>query len=158
MPTHFDTHMGALLATPEIIQVYLKLGREYKIPVLMNGDTLNTDPVIMSLKSYATEKDVVADKVWMAKAADYEGGPNGMVHYYTHVLKSLLPGLNCILLHAAYDDNEMQAITERQGGFGSTWRQADFNFFTSAECRRIIKEEHIQLITWKQIKDALFKD
>jgi predicted glycoside hydrolase/deacetylase ChbG (UPF0249 family) len=157
-PTHFDTHMGSVLARPEFIQVYLKLGREYKVPVLMNGDSLNTDPVIMSLKSYANEKDIVVDKVWMAKGEDYEGGAKGMEHYYTRVLRSLLPGLNCILLHAAYDNAEMQAITERKGGFGSTWRQADFNFFTSNECRQIIKAEHIQLITWGEIKNALLKD
>jgi predicted glycoside hydrolase/deacetylase ChbG (UPF0249 family) len=157
-PTHFDTHMGSLIAKPEFIQVYLKLGREYKVPVLMNGDTLETDPVIRSWKSYASKKDIVVDKVWMAKSEDYEGGPNGMVHYYTRVLKSILPGLNCILLHAAYDDAEMQAITERSGGFGSTWRQADFNFFTSNECRRIIREENIQLITWREIKSKLLKD
>ena len=119
---------------------------------------LNTDAAIRSLKSYATEKDIVVDKVWMAKDEDYEGGPDGMVTYYTRVLKSLLPGLNCILLHAAYDDAEMQAITERKGGFGSTWRQADFNFFTSDECRRMIREEHIQLITWREIKNALLKN
>ena len=157
-PTHFDTHMGAVMARPEFIQVYIKLGREYKVPVLLNGDMLNTDAAIRSLKSYATEKDIVVDKVWMAKDEDYEGGPDGMVSYYTKVLKSLLPGLNCILLHAAYDDAEMQAITERKGGFGSTWRQADFNFFTSNECRRMIREEHIQLITWREIKSALLKD
>ena len=157
-PTHFDTHMGSVITTPEFIQVYLKLGREYKVPVLMNGDSLNTDPVIRSLKSYATEKDIVVDKVWMAKDEDFAGGPQGMVPYYTRVLKSLVPGLNCILLHAAYDDAEMKAITERPGGFGSMWRQADFNFFTSNECRRMLKEAHIQLITWREIKNALMKD
>ena len=157
-PTHFDTHMGSVMAKPEFISVYIKLGREYKVPVLLNGDVLNTDAAIKSLKIYATEKDIVVDKVWMAADEDYQGGADGMVQYYTKVLTSLQPGLNCLLLHAAYDNEEMQAITERKGGFGSTWRQADFNFFTSIECRRMIAEQHIQLITWREIKNKLLKD
>jgi predicted glycoside hydrolase/deacetylase ChbG (UPF0249 family) len=157
-PTHLDTHMGSVMARPEFIHVYIKLGREYKIPVLINGDVLNTDPVIRSLKSYVTDKDVVVDKIWMATNADYQGGPDGMVNYWTRALNSLQAGLNCFLLHAAYDNDEMQAITERQGGFGSTWRQADFNFFTSAECKRMIEEQHIRLVTWREIKNKLLKD
>ena len=94
----------------------------------------------------------------MATNADFKGGPDGMVPYWTKVLKSVQPGLNCFLLHAAYDNEEMQAIAQRQGGFGSTWRQADFNFFTSAECKRMIAEQHIRLITWREIKNKLMKD
>ena len=158
IPTHFDTHMGSLLTRPDFIQAYINLGRMYKVPVLMNGDALSTDPVLRNLRSYATKKDIVVDKVWMATDADYQGGTDGMVHYWTGALKSLQPGLNCFLLHAAYDNEEMKAIAERPGGFGSTWRQADFNFFTSTDCKRMISEEHIQLITWREIKNKLLKE
>ena len=34
IPTHLDTHMGCLLQTQELIEVYLKMGQEYKLPVL----------------------------------------------------------------------------------------------------------------------------
>jgi predicted glycoside hydrolase/deacetylase ChbG (UPF0249 family) len=154
-PTHFDTHMGSVMARPEFIQVYLKLGKEYKVPVLINGDVLNMDAAIKSMSSYASGSDIVVDKVWMATNEDFQGGENGMAKYYTKVLKTLQPGLNCILLHAAYDNEEMKAVAQRSGGFGSTWRQADFNFFTSAECKRLIAAEHIQLITWREVGKKL---
>ena len=32
-PTHLDTHMGSVLAKPELVQIYMKLGKEYGIPV-----------------------------------------------------------------------------------------------------------------------------
>jgi predicted glycoside hydrolase/deacetylase ChbG (UPF0249 family) len=153
-PTHFDTHMGSVMARPEFIRIYIKLGREYKVPILMNGDAHYNDAAIRSLKDYATEKDIVVDKVWMATNEDYKGG---MAKYYTNVLKSLEPGLHCLLLHAAYDNDEMQAVTERKGGFGSEWRQADFNFFTSAECKQLIADQHIQLITWREIGGKLIE-
>jgi predicted glycoside hydrolase/deacetylase ChbG (UPF0249 family) len=34
-PTHLDTHMGSVMATPELVQIYQKLGKEYNLPVLM---------------------------------------------------------------------------------------------------------------------------
>src|SRR6476646_1657066 len=33
--THFDTHMGALTRTPELVNVYWRMGREYNLPILM---------------------------------------------------------------------------------------------------------------------------
>ena len=153
-PTHFDTHMGSVTANPEFIKTYIQLGRAYKVPVLLTADAVKS-MASTPLKDFLTQKDVVIDKLIMATPADYQ---KGMEQFYTSVLKSLQPGLNCLLLHAAYDNEEMQAVTMDHPDYGSSWRQADLNFFTSAECKRVIAEQHIQLITWKEIKNKLLKD
>ncbi len=36
-PTHLDSHMGTLFASPEFIQQYVKAGIENKIPVMFPG-------------------------------------------------------------------------------------------------------------------------
>ena len=36
-PTHLDSHMGTLFATPEFMERYIKLGVENKIPVMIPG-------------------------------------------------------------------------------------------------------------------------
>ena len=36
-PTHFDSHMGTLFATPEFLERYIKLGIEHQIPVMYPG-------------------------------------------------------------------------------------------------------------------------
>lgn len=64
-------------------------------------------------------------------------------------------GLNIMLLHPAIDDQEMQDITINHPNFGSAWRQLDLNFITSDKCKQIIKNNDIQLITWREIKDLL---
>ena len=33
--THLDNHMGSILASPEMITVYQKIGKEYRLPVLV---------------------------------------------------------------------------------------------------------------------------
>ena len=42
--------------------------------------------------------------------------------------------------------------------YNSAWRQADYDFFTSDECRKIIAENNIQLVTWKDIKERIRPD
>ncbi|MEX2233923.1 MAG: polysaccharide deacetylase family protein, partial [Cyclobacteriaceae bacterium] len=36
-PTHFDSHMGTLFATPEFMERYIRVGIENKIPVMFPG-------------------------------------------------------------------------------------------------------------------------
>lgn len=153
-PTHFDSHMGSLFASPEYLQIIIKMGREYKVPVLLNKEGFKA-VYNVDLEKYINDKEVLVDKIFMAGPMDFT---NGMEKFYTGVLDSLKPGLSCILLHAAYDNPEMQAITIDHADYGSAWRQADFNFFTSEKCRDLIKKQNIKVITWKEIRDKLYRN
>ena len=153
-PTHFDSHMGCLFTSADYLQLLIKLGREYKVPVLLNAEAFKA-MFNLDLNKYVNEKDVLLDKVYMAQPDDYK---KGMAAFYTGVLKNLPPGLSCILLHAAYDNAEMKAVTIDHPEYGASWRQADFNFFTSDACRRLLAQQHIQLITWREIRDKLIRN
>jgi len=145
--THLDTHMGAMAARPELISVYINAGREFKLPVLLT-------PEIRAAGFPLTSRDVVLDRLYMASPADYEAG---LAHYYRQVLSGMEPGLNCILLHAAYENDEMRAVTIDHEAYGARWRQQDFDFFTSDECAGILQENGIQLVTWKEIRDKIVR-
>ena len=147
-PTHLDSHMGMLFQSADLANTYVKLGREFKIPVLLNKEIIN------AFKIQTTAMDVVLDKVITAQPPDFKGG---MKNYYTNVLNTLGPGVNCLLIHLAYDDEEMKAVTIDHPDWGAAWRQADFDFFTSEECRKILKDQKIQLITWKEIRDKVLR-
>jgi predicted glycoside hydrolase/deacetylase ChbG (UPF0249 family) len=152
-PTHFDSHMAGCFFNKEYLKVYIKLAREYHVPCLLNKDAfkilfnINIDELI-------TDSDVLVDKVFMAYPDDYK---KGMASYYTKVISSLQPGLNCILLHAAYNNEEMQAVTVDHPDYGAAWRQADFDFFSSEACKKLLADQNIHLITWKEIKEKLVK-
>jgi hypothetical protein len=57
-PTHLDTHMGAVIATPAIFAAYLKVAQEYQLPFLAGKV-----PGAESLLASRSDKDVVLDSI-----------------------------------------------------------------------------------------------
>lgn len=153
-PTHFDAHMGCMFGTTAYLELFIKLGREYKVPLLLNKDAFKMMYNI-DINNYITDKEVLTDKIYMAQPEDYK---KGMAKYYTTSIQSMKPGLNCILLHAAFENDEMKAVTINHPDYGAAWRQADFNFFTSKECSALLKQQKIKVITWKEIRDKLYRN
>jgi predicted glycoside hydrolase/deacetylase ChbG (UPF0249 family) len=151
--THLDSHMGTLFGRPDYLKVFIKLGREYKVPVLLCKPIFKL-AFHVDLDSLTTDKDVTIDMIYMAYPQDYK---NGMENFYTGVLRSLKPGVSEIIFHAAYNDSEMQAAAIDHPDYGAEWRQADFNFFSSDKCKTVLKEQNIQLITWREIRDKLVR-
>lgn len=150
-PTHFDSHMGCLFySTPALFELYLKLGRDYHIPAMVSRNMLAQLPE--ALGKMVTDKDIVVDNVYTATPEDFSGG---MPAYYEKVFRGLQPGVNVILMHLAYDGAEMRGVSFDHPDWGAAWRQADFNFFSSDKCRELLKEEGIQLITWREVGKLL---
>jgi predicted glycoside hydrolase/deacetylase ChbG (UPF0249 family) len=146
-PTHLDSHMGCLFFQNQVLfSLYLKMGREYGIPAMVSHDLLGALPE--PFKQTVTEKDIVIDHILTANPEDYK---KGMAQYYTSVLQNLQPGVSALLIHTAYDDAEMQGVTIDHPDWGAAWRQADYDFFTGKKCRKLLKKQGIQLVTWREI-------
>lgn len=151
-PTHFDTHMGCLVFnSPEVFEVYLKLGREYKIPVMVDRFFLKASS--QAFRDKMQPEDLIIEKTYTAEPKDFE---SGMANYYENVLTNLTTGIQVLLIHLAFDDAEMQALSVNHPDWGAAWRQADFDFFTSDKCRQLIKENNIQLLTWRELQKAAY--
>lgn len=148
--SHLDTHMGAMAQRPDLMSLYMKLGRDFKLPVMVSkqewSDFIKTD-------KYLSENiPVVLDNIYVAAPDDYK---NGMTSYYTKILQNLKPGVHTVLMHTGYDNDEMRAITTGHEAYGAKWRQQDFDFFSSDLCKKLLSENKIQLITWLEIKEKL---
>ena len=149
-PTHLDVHHGTALSNLDFFKAYLKVGHEYKIPVLITSffaPSLKT-----KMDSLITDKDVVVDNILSGSPGDFK---TGFPAFYTNGIKNLKPGLTYLIIHTAYDDDEMRAIEGDQPDWGAAWRQAEFNFFTSPECAKVLKENNVYVITWKEIRDKI---
>jgi chitin disaccharide deacetylase len=58
------------------------------------------------------------------------------------------------VIHLAFTDSEMKAATRERDTWGADWRQRDFDFFTSPVFRKLLQDQQIHLVTWRQIAQA----
>jgi len=150
--THLDAHMGTAVSSLEFLAEYIKLGKEFKLPVLLDQrmELLKEEAIVQLIDKNV----IVANTIFTADPPDYDAG---MSQYYTNILNNLGSGLNTLLIHLAYDDNEMKAVTVGHEYWHSTWRQADIDFFSSPECETLIKENNIVLVTWRELRDKIVR-
>ncbi|WP_300436922.1 polysaccharide deacetylase family protein [Christiangramia sp.] len=151
--THLDGHMMAVMSTPEFMEAYIKKGREYKVPVLLSKQF----PAFEMLKEKMefTSKDVVTDHLFQAYPEAYN--TQGMENFYEDILTNLEPGLSVILIHLAINNDEMKAVTKDHPDYGSQWRQDDLDFFTSEKARKLVEDNNIILVTWREIRDKIVR-
>ncbi|MDX1637628.1 MAG: polysaccharide deacetylase family protein [Balneolaceae bacterium] len=151
-PTHLDAHMGAAGATPELFGIMMKLGREFKIPVRIEQSDLENaqyaeqvpNGYIISRSENALTTSVPADRWNQA---------------YDQIITSLKPGLNELIVHLAYDNEEMRAVTvDKEHWYESAWRQRDYDYVTSQRFRDLLRKENIQLVTWREIQHLMYPD
>jgi len=148
--THLDTHMGAVVSRPDFLAAYMRVGKDFGLPVLLDKRIFDLD--LPDVKALLSEQTVVLDQIFMESPEQFQ---NGAAAYYTAVLRKLPPGLNLLIVHLAKDNEEMRAVTTDHPDYGATWRQADYDFITSQTCRDILNEEAIILVTWRELRDKI---
>ena len=82
--------------------------------------------------------------------------PNDFEDFYVGILNNLKPGLNQILVHLGYDDEEMKKITIDHPNFGSEWRFEDLNVITSKKFKNTLIENNIKLVNWREIQNIIY--
>jgi predicted glycoside hydrolase/deacetylase ChbG (UPF0249 family) len=149
-PTHLDSHMGTLFQTPDLFEAYLRVGRDYGIPVFVPGGLVRAQaPQLMAL---LTPRDVVIDHLAMASP---EVPAEEWQSYYAGLIENLQPGVTEIIVHVAYDDAELHAVTIDHADYGAAWRQRDFDAMTNPSLERLLAQHDVHLITWREIGSLL---
>lgn len=143
-PTHLDSHMGTLFI-PAYFPVYVKVAREYGLPFLA-ARVPGAPAVQLALLK---DSDILPDAIEIAGPTVK---PENWTSYYVGLAHSLKPGLTELIVHLAYDDGEMQAITAGHPDYGSAWRQRDFNVITGPEFHKALEENGVTLVGWKAIR------
>jgi len=150
IPTHLDTHMGSVLANPELVKIYLGLSDTYHLPVLFPRAYLSWFPPEMA-KSMDS-KIFLLDNLFMLEPKMITGK---WIDPYKKAVEAMKPGLNQMIVHLAFDNDEMQAISKGHDDYGSAWRQHDLDLVSSPEFKELLKSNHIILIGWRQIRDLM---
>lgn len=149
-PTHIDTHMGSVLANPELVKIYLNLSEIYHLPVLFPRAYLSWLPpeVAKSMES----KVFLLDNLFMLEPKMITGK---WINAYKKGIEAMKPGLNEMIVHLSIDNDEMQAISKGHDDYGSAWRQQDLDLVTSTEFMDLLKTNNIILIGWRQVRDVM---
>ena len=146
-PTHLDSHMGALFATPELMATYVKVARDYRLPFLaLRGDPRTApQPPLMA-------NDVLLDALI---AADEHVRPENWMAFYLNLIATLKPGLTEMIVHLGRDDAELQAVMVDHEAYGSAWRQRDRDVLNSAEFRKALRDNNVIVVTWRELGKLL---
>jgi hypothetical protein len=148
-PTHLDTHMGTLAATPQLYSILIKVAHEYHLPYIAVRLPGRQGEEMMKLVS---PNDIVLDHLVMFPP---KTPADQWTQSYVKAIASLKPGLNELIVHLAHDDSEMQAITVDHPDYGAAWRQRDFDAVTSPEFKRALKQNHIILVGWRELDNLV---
>lgn len=150
-PTHMDSHEGTLFFDPKFLRTYIEVGHENQIPVFI--------PKLLAphFDEYfpLPPQVVLVDQMFMAlKGTEL----NAMEEYYEEVLSSIKPGFNQLLIHLAFYDEEMKAITKDREAYGAKWRAQDYQIVSSRKFQDLLKQNKIKLIQWRDIQAVLYPD
>jgi len=144
--THLDSHMVSLLQTPELVEVYRRLGKEYGLPTrleraggLPQGASVPSEETL--LDQVIALNPGVAIKDWPAA--------------YENLLAPLKPGVYLLVLHTAYDDPEMRGATGDHPDWGAAWRQADLDLVKNQAFRDFLRKQGFVIVTWKDLARAM---
>jgi len=139
--THLDTHMGAIVTTPDLIKAYLGLGQAYKLPLLLDSraDALAPGSVLLS--------QLLQMNRGTPKSQWFDA--------YKKMLAPLPPGSYQLIVHLAHNDEEMQGATADHPDWGAEWRQSDLDLVRSSDFQKFLKDQGFILVAWRDLAKAL---
>ena len=145
VPTHLDSHMGTLYQSKELFDVFLRVARDNKLPVRVAKEWFSRADF---LPTSLSPNDVFIDRILDINP---RVPPQDWAKFYSDAIRKLEPGVTEVVIHLAYDDGEMRGATFDHPDWGAAWRQRDFDFFTSDAFRKLLEENQIKLITWREL-------
>jgi hypothetical protein len=151
-PTHLDVHEYVLFSRgPVLFEILRRVSQSEGLPFLSAAEWVagrNVD------RRFPRGPLVLARVVAIAPDVP----PGGWAAYYEAQIRALPPGVSELILHPAADSARMKALTGERVNWGAAWRARDWAFVASPRFRRLLADEHIHLVTWRQIDSALVKE
>lgn len=152
--THLDTHMGAALV-PELLHIYLKLGRDYRLPVLLPRDLdsylrvlrlgdVDPGPYAEALAELDRANAIVVDHFRMTP-----GVASGEADAaYEWLLKSLPAGLTFVALHCNAPGDIEHIVPER-----AHWRTDEYRIFGSGAAKTWLAAAGVTTAGYREIRN-----
>lgn len=168
-PTHLDSHMGTLFASVPFLQRYMKVGIEYKIPVMFPGghsallreQGILPDAQVQALRALGKQLwDAglpVLDDLhnfsydWQLPATVKPTDENLQkfkTSKYIEGLKKLKPGVTMMIMHCTWPSEVFDKISSS----GQT-RKGDLLAMMDPAFQKALQDEKIVLATWRELME-----
>jgi hypothetical protein len=169
VPTHLDSHMGTLFASPAFIGMYVKLGIENHIPVMMPAghDILIQQQTGFSDAQIQQIRDI-GKLLWKAGLPvlddlhNFSYGwdvPGDVMHddkklqawrtqKYIEAIKSLKPGITMMIMHCTATTEVFPHISDS----GPT-RRGDMLAMMDPAFKEALGKEQVILTTWRELME-----
>jgi predicted glycoside hydrolase/deacetylase ChbG (UPF0249 family) len=152
--THLDTHMGAA-AAPEFAEIYVALGREHQLPVLLPRDdesyisVLEMGPLDLGFYAHLVAEMAAGG----APVIDVFSMGLAMRHMtceqaYRRVVSHAAPGVTYVSLHCSTPGD-----VERLHPDDAAWRIAEYELFDDPAFTGWVAEQGVHLLGFRQIRD-----
>jgi predicted glycoside hydrolase/deacetylase ChbG (UPF0249 family) len=145
--SHFDSHMGTLFRSAPLFEVYRRLGADYGMPLLLERLGERGGEASPTFAA-AAPADALVDRVVSiapgVSAADWPAA-------YEKLLQPLPAGVYELIVHLAYDDEEMRGATADHPDWGAAWRQNDLDLVKSPAFQAFLKKEGFVLVSWSDL-------
>jgi predicted glycoside hydrolase/deacetylase ChbG (UPF0249 family) len=167
IPTHLDSHMGTLFASPAFMQMYIKLGMENHIPVMMPAG----HATLIAAQTKMPEQQVaqirgIGKVLWNAGLPVLDDLFNETYDWavpdevkdddkklqawktqkYIDVLKELKPGVTMIIMHCTAPTEVFPYISD-----SGPVRKGDLLVMLDPAFKKALEDQHIILTTWREL-------
>ena len=166
-PTHLDSHMGTLFASPGFMQKYIQLGIENKIPVMCPSghNTLVTRDMKLDASTNVMMKNIgkmmwdaglpVIDDLHNTSYAPHL--PPGLqpttenlrkykTQFYINALKELKPGITYMIMHCIKPTEVFSYISDSR-----SVREGDYLAMMNPEFKKALEREGIIVTTMREL-------
>lgn len=168
-PTHLDSHMGTLFATPAFLERYVKVGIENKIPVMFPGGHNSMIGKERDVTPEMVDKlREIGKKIWTAGlpvlddlhnvSYDFEYPDDAdlsdkklqeiATSKYIKTIRKLKPGLSMVIMHCTAPSEVFRYIAS-----SGRLRKADMLAMTDPAFKKFLEEEKIILTTWRELEE-----
>ncbi len=166
-PTHLDSHMGTLFASPAFTEVYIKAGIENHIPVMMpGGHDILIAKQMHSSDATIQQMRILGKMLWDAGLPVLDDLHNETYDWiipdsvkdndlklqryktqkYIAALKTLRPGVTMMIMHSTATTEVFAHISD-----SGPVRRGDMLTMIDPAFKKALDDQHIITVTWREL-------
>jgi chitin disaccharide deacetylase len=151
--SHLDHHMWVLLQRPDLLQIFVRLGLKFRVPLRVHRQFVaeecgkgleNSEEYCRIIQPLVDRGDRLIDFI---ETSNYVVSPEEKWKYYLDALSKIPPGVSEFVIHCSVSRPGMKLPT------AADRREADYLVFTSTQIQSAIRQLGIDVINWKKLDE-----